>query len=173
MKFKITILFIVFISTLSIAQSKVGTINSEYIISIMPQTKIVVEKTQDYGAKLDSSFSIKAKDYEDKVADFRKNEAEYGELMKKTLVNEITSMEQELKKYQENGNKLMQLKQNELMRPLYKLLNDAIEQVSKENKYTQVLTTSGNQFAYLDEKFDITQLVMNKLGVKAPVEVKE
>jgi outer membrane protein len=135
----------------------------------MPQSKIVVEKTQDYGAKLDSSFSIKAKDYEDKVADFRKNEAEYGELMKKTLINEITSMEQELKKYQENGNKLMQLKQNELMRPLYKLLNDAIDQVSKEYKYTQVLT---QETVSISENLTLHK-VMNKLGVKAPVEIKE
>lgn len=173
MKLKFTILFIAFISTLSIAQSKVGTIDSDYIISIMPQTKIVVERTQEYGAKLDSSFSIKAKEYQDKVADFRKNEAEYGELMKKTLVKEITLMEQDLKKYQENGNKLMQLKQNELMRPLYTMLNEAIDTIAKENKYTQILTTTGNQFAYLDDKFDITQLVMDKLGVKAPEEVKE
>jgi outer membrane protein len=173
MKSKITILFIAFVSTLSIAQTKVGTINSEYIINIMPQTKIVVEKTQDYGAKLDSSFSIKANEYQGKIDDFRKNEAEYGELMKKTLVNEITLLEEEMKKYQENGNKLMQLRQNELMRPLYKVLNDAIEIVSKENKYTQILTTTGNQFAYLDEKFDITQLVMDKLGIIAPEEIKE
>lgn len=168
MKSKITVLFIAFISTLSIAQTKVGTINSDYIISIMPEGKIVVEKTQEYGAKLDSSFAIKAKEYQDKVDDFRKNEAEYGELMKKTLVKEITLMEKDLKKYQDNGNKLMQLKQNELMRPLYKKLNDAISFIAKENNYTQILTTTGNQFAFIDDKFDITQLVMDKLGVKAP-----
>jgi outer membrane protein len=170
MKLKITVLFIAFISTLSIAQTKVGTINSDFIVGIMPETKIVMQRTQDYGAKLDSSFSIKAKEYQSKVDDFRTNEAEYSDLMKKTLVNEITLLEQEMKKYQDNGNKLMQLKQNELMRPLYKILNDAIEIIAKENKYTQILTTTGNQFAYLDEKFDITQLVMDKLGVVAPEE---
>ena len=66
----------------------------------------------------------------------------------------------------------MQLKQNELMRPLYKILNNAINTVSKENGYTQVLTSTGNQFVYIDEKFDITALVMAKLGVKEP-EVKK
>ncbi|MDP4600201.1 MAG: OmpH family outer membrane protein, partial [Polaribacter sp.] len=63
-------------------------------------------------------------------------------------------------------------KQNELMRPLYKKLNDAIELVAKENKFTQILTVQGNQFAYIDEKFDITKLVMNKLGLKEP-EIKD
>ena len=92
--------------------------------------------------------------------------------MKKTLIQEITIMEQEMKKFQDNGNKLMQLRQNELMRPLYDLLNSTIEAIAKENKYTQILTSTGNQFAYIDEKFDITQLVMDKLGVKEP-EIKE
>ena len=66
----------------------------------------------------------------------------------------------------------MELKQNELMRPLYKKLNEAVDQVAKEKGFTQILTVQGNQFAYMDEKFDITKLVMDKLGVKAP-EIKD
>lgn len=173
MKFKITILFVAFISTLSIAQTKTGTIDSDYIIGIMPETKVVAERTQEYGARLDSLFSIKVTEYQAKVEDFKKTEKELGELMKKTLINELATMEQDLKKYQENGNKLMQLKQNELMRPLYKKLNDVISEISKENKYTHILTSTGNQFAFIDEKFDITDLVIAKLGIKIPEEVKE
>ena len=94
-----------------------------------------------------------------------------GELMKKTLIKEINALEADLKNYQNNGTKLMQLKQNELMRPLYKLINDAINNVAKENKYTQVLTSTGNQFVYIDDNFDITKLVITKLGLTEP-EVK-
>lgn len=172
MKSKITILFIAFISTLSIAQTKTGTINSDYIINIMPEAKIVVKKTQEYGARLDSSFSIKMKEYQDKVADFKEKEKEMGDLMKKTMIKELTGLEQNMNQYQNNGKKLMQLKQNELMRPLYKKLSDAIKVVVKEQGYTHILTISGNEFAYVDEKYDITKLVMAKLGVKEP-EVKE
>ena len=172
MKLKITILFIAFISTLSIAQTKTGTINSDYIINIMPEAKIVVKKTQEYGARLDSSFSIKMKEYQDKVADFKEKEKEMGDLMKKTMIKELTGLEQNMNQYQNNGKKLMQLKQNELMRPLYKKLSDAIKVVVKEQGYTHILTISGNEFAYVDEKYDITELVMAKLGIKAP-EVKE
>jgi outer membrane protein len=81
-------------------------------------------------------------------------------------------MEADIKKYQQNGNQLMKLKRDELMRPLYKKLNNAIKQVSKENKYTQVLTVTGNQFAFIDNNFDITTLVITKLGITVP-EVKK
>ncbi|MBG7612368.1 OmpH family outer membrane protein [Polaribacter sp. BAL334] len=172
MKSKIVFLSALLFSTIAFGQTKLGTIDNDYIINLMPETKIVVKMAQEYGQKLDSSFTIKMKEYQTKVDYYNKNEKEYGELMKKTLISEIKVMEQDIQKYQENGSKLMQLKQNELMRPLYKKLNDVIDLVAKENKYTQILTIQGNQFAYIDEKFDITKLVMDKLGLKEP-EVKE
>jgi len=172
MKLKITILFIAFISTAAIAQTKVGTIDSDYIMTLMPEAKIVSKKSQAYGAKLDSSFSLKTQNFQTRVEDFKNKEKEMGELMKKTIIKEISALEQDIKNYQTNGNKLMQLKQNELMRPLYKLLNDAINAVANENGYTQVLTITGNQFVFIDEKFDITNLVMAKLAIPEP-EVKQ
>lgn len=172
MKFKLTLVLVAFISTFSIAQTKTGTIDSDYIINIMPESEIVIARSQQYGARLDSLFSIKMVDYQARVKDFRDKEAEMGVLMKKTLVKELTELEQDIKQYQDNGNKLMQLKQNELMRPLYKKLNLAIDEIAKENGYTLILTTTGNQFAYIDQKFDITKLVMAKLNIKEP-EIKE
>ncbi len=173
MKSKITILFITFLSTISIAQTKVGTIDSEYITNLMPEAKIVIKKAQEYGAKLDTSFAKKMNIYKVKVEEFNKNKATMGELAKKGAIKELTDLETDIKRYQDTGNKLMQLKQNELMRPLYKKLGDAINQVAKENGYTQILTTTGNQFVYLDEKYDITKLVMAKLGIKEAEEVKK
>ncbi|TXD49396.1 OmpH family outer membrane protein [Polaribacter sp. IC073] len=172
MKLKITVLFIAFISTFSTAQSKVGTVDSDYIVNFMPETKIVIKMTQDYGAKLDSSFNLKLEDFKIKVEDYKKKEKEMGVLEKKTIQQELGALEQDINKYQKNGNTLMSLKRDELMRPLYKRLGDAIAEVSKENSYTQILTTTGNQFAYLDDKFDITDLVIKKLGIKIP-EVKQ
>lgn len=172
MKLKIIVLFITLITSSITAQNKVGTINEDKIINLMPEAKTVVKMAQEYGAKLDSSFSIKLKDFQERLDKFRKEEKEMGELMKKTVMKELADLEQEVKRYQDNGNKLMQLKQQELMRPLYKKLNDVITEIAKKEGYSQILTTTGNQFAYIDEKFDITKLVMDKLGIKEP-EVKE
>jgi outer membrane protein len=168
MKSKVILLLVAFLSTVSIAQTKVGTIDSEYIVSLMPETKIVLEKSQAYGAKLDSSFSIKVNDFQVKLKDFQDNQGTLSDLMKKTKNKELAEMEADIKKYQQNGSQLLKLRQNELMRPLYNKLSEAIREVSKANKFTQVLTITGNQFAYIDEAFDITGLVMNKLGIKAP-----
>lgn len=168
MKSKLILLSLLMLSSISLAQTKVGTINSDYIINIMPEAKVVVAQTQKYGKKLDSSFAIKMNEYKAKVDDYNKREKEMGELEKKTIGKEINGLQEDIRRYQENGNKLMQLKQSELMRPLYKKLNEAIDAVAKANGYTQILTTSGNEFAFIDMKFDITKMVMDKLGIKEP-----
>ena len=170
MKLKITVLFIAFISTLTIAQSKVGTIDSEYIIGLMPESKMVRELTEAYGAKLDSSFSIKVEEFKAKLEDYKLKEKDMGELEKKTIQKELAGLEQDIKKYQKNGNTLMGLKRDELMRPLYTMLSEAIAFVAKENGYTQILTITGNEFAYIDSKFDITELVLKNLGITIPKE---
>ncbi len=42
--------------------------------------------SEAYGAKLDSSFTIKTRNYQASVLDFNEKEKEMGELMKKTLM---------------------------------------------------------------------------------------
>ena len=168
MKLKIIVLFITFISTLTIAQSKVGTIDSDYVMGIMPETKRVMELTQRYGAILDSSFTIKVEDFKVKLEDYKSKEQGMGELEKKTIQNELAGLDQDIKKYQKNGNTLMGLKRDELMRPLYTKLSEAIAIVAKENGYTQILTITGNEFAYIDSKFDVTELVIKNLGITIP-----
>ena len=47
-------------------------------------------------------------------------------------------------------------------------LGEAITELAKSEGFTQILTSSGNEFAYIDEAFDITEKVMDKLGIKMP-----
>ena len=82
MKTIFTCICIALFTTTSIAQSKVGTIDSEYIINLMPETKLALKKSQAYGIKLDSSFSIKLKEYQTKAETFKKNEKTLGILAK-------------------------------------------------------------------------------------------
>ena len=54
------------------------------------------------------------------------------------------------------------------MRPLYKKLRESIAEIAKADGYTQIITSSGNELAYIDDNFDITKKVMTKLGLKMP-----
>jgi|TARA_B110000908_G_scaffold170520_1_gene230338 outer membrane protein len=168
MKSKISILFAILISSIAIAQSKVGTVNSDYLLSVMPEGKIVVKLTKGYAERLDSVFALKVTTYQNSLTQFRDLADSISQEAKTVKLIEIQKFEADVNKAKEAGTQLMRQKENELMRPLYKKLGEAIRAVAKENNYTQILTLQGNEFAYIDSNFDITELVMVKLNIEKP-----
>ncbi len=167
MKTKITLFFtMLFIGFSANAQTKVGTVNSELIISKMPQLKAVHERIRNYGSKLDSVNNTKIKKYESRVKSYNSEIKSLSEAAKKIRANELNLLNKDLASFRDNGTKMMQLRRGELMRPLYKKISEIISEIAKEKGYTQILTTTGNEFAYLDDQFDITKLVLAKLNIK-------
>lgn len=148
------------------AQTTLGTIDVEYIIAKMPQLKQVHERIKKYGAKLDSINNKKIKEYDLKVKAFNEVAETLSEEDKKIKYTEIGKLNQDLGKFRQNGAKLMQLRKDEFMRPLYRKITELTTLVAKEKGYSQILTIEGNSFVYIDEKHDITKLVLAKLDIK-------
>ena len=144
--------------------SKVGTIDVDYILSKMPDLETVKAGVEAYGKELDTELGQKIAKYDSLIAQYQKNETTYGDAIKKTKQDEIIELEGEMQQFRQNSVTLLQLKQNELMQPLYKKVGAALETVAQEQGYTQVLTSNAT-VAYLDPKFDVTVAVMQKLGL--------
>lgn len=165
MKSKLIVIIALVISSITIAQSKVGTVNSEYIVGKMPQMKQVIERVNNYGKKLDSTFNVKAQDYKTKVESFKTSQPTLSEADKKTKINELAALEQEMAQFRKNGAAMIKLRRDDFLRPLYVKVGELISEIAKADGYTQVLTTSGNEFAFIDDRFDITKKVLDKLGI--------
>jgi len=148
-----------------IAQSKVGTVNVNQILTNLPELVHVKKTVTDYNKELENSLNNKIAVYNTKLDTYKKSVDTYSDVMKKTMGEELFNIENDIKKLQQNGSQLTQLKQDDLLRPLYKKISDMIAIVAKEQNYTQILTVNGNEFAYADEKFDITAIVKTKLGI--------
>jgi len=165
---KLSIILLLVITSLTInAQSKVGTIDIEFILSKMPQLEQVQKDLNTYGSDLENQAKTKITTYQTLVEAYQQNESNYTEDVKKEKQNEIIAMEQDIQKFQQNSAKLIQIKQNELVQPLYQMIGKALNTVSVEEKFSQVFTID-NSIAYLDPNFDITLKVMTKLGLPLP-----
>jgi len=165
LKYSFVIIAIALTSLNIQAQSKIGTVNVNEILSKLPELTTVNTNVAAYNSGLEKTLNEKITVYKTKLAAYKKNAATYSDVMKKTMGDELYGLENDIKKFQQNGSQLTQLRQDELLRPLYKKISDMIAIVAKEQKYTQILTVDGNEFAYADEKFDITTIVKTKLGI--------
>jgi outer membrane protein len=167
MKNLIILLFAILTSFQINAQSKVGTIDIEYILSVMPQLEQVNNDIKAYSEELENQSQIKITNYNALVKVYQEKEASYDEALKKERQDEIIALEQDIQKFQKNASSLVQIRQNELANPLYQSIGEALNIVAEEGKFTQVFTIN-NTIAYLDPDLDITLAVIEKMGIVLP-----
>lgn len=168
---KIIFLIAVLVSAINLqAQSKIGTIDAEYILQQMPEISQVETNLQEYNKKLQEDLQATIKKYEELVTEYQTNNAKYSEEEKAAKENEIIALENEIKNFRQKASVLIQMRRNELTQPLYEKIDTAMKEVIVEQKFTQVfnLSASGsNSIAYAAPEFDITDPVMKKLGLTA------
>ena len=164
---KILILVLVLTAGFQIhAQTKTGTIDTEFILSKMPELTKVEEDLKAYNSKLKEELKVKVDGYQAKVKEYQEKVATFTEPMKKTKQEEIIGLEGDIAKFRQNGTQLVQIEQNRLLQPLYKKIGTALEEIAKAEKYTQVFTITSSGLAYIDPNFDLTKAVLDKLGIK-------
>ncbi|WP_109300474.1 OmpH family outer membrane protein [Aquimarina sp. AU474] len=164
---KILISILVFAASFQLnAQSKTGTIDTEFILSKMPELTQVQADLKAYNKKLEDELKIKVEGYQAKIKEYQDGATTLTEPMKKTKQEEIIGLENDIAKFRQNGSQLVQLEQNKLLQPLYGKIGKALEEIAKSESYTQVFTITTSGLAYIDPNYDLTKKVMTKLGIK-------
>ncbi|HPF10621.1 MAG TPA: OmpH family outer membrane protein [Flavobacteriaceae bacterium] len=162
------ILFL-FICMSGFAQTKVGTIDIDFILSKMPELVDVQKQVETYTGDLQKQFDQKMTAYQTAVGKFKEDEALLTIKQKKERQDSLISMEDDLNKFQQNGNQLIVLKQEEFMQPLYDKVGGALEKVAQAEAYTQVLRRDNN-VVYIDNRFDLTLAVLKEMGIEVKQE---
>ncbi len=155
-----------FLSLSAFAQSKIGTIDADYILNQMPQMAEVNEGLKTYNTELQKELENNVTKYETLVKDYQANSATLAEEERKAKESEIISLENDIKNFRQKASVMMQLRRNELTKPLYEKINEAMLQVIQEENYTQIFHSGGNDLAFSAQEFDITMKVLDKLGIQ-------
>jgi len=165
---KISILLFLIVASFQLnAQSKVGTIDVEYILSQMPELKDAGNDAKIYSEDLNAQLQVKISKYQEQFKTYQETEASLSETERNTKQQELVALEQDIQKFQQNSNSLVQVRQNELLRPLYGKINDALQVVAIEGMFTQIFTINEN-LVFIEPRLDVTYLVMTKMGVPIP-----
>ncbi|GGE42519.1 OmpH family outer membrane protein [Psychroflexus planctonicus] len=164
------ILLAVLLFTFSIgfSQSKVGTINTDVILSQMPELEGVETEMKKYGTELDQKMRDKYAEYQKLVAEFTDNEDEMNDVIKKFKQNELADLEEDIQTMQESSQQKMRAKQEELLRPLYTKIGNAIEVIVEDENFTQIFN-EGSNLIYISPEYDVTEKAMKILGLDTSI----
>jgi outer membrane protein len=159
---------VTFMSYAQTATTKVGYADVDYIFSQMPESKQIDSDLKSLQTQLKNQIDTKYQEFQKKLADYQANLNTMIDAVRANTERELQQMQQNIEKLQQDAQTTVQTKQNQLMDPVFKKVGKAIEDVAKENGYTFILSQQIGGLdvvLYGDEKVDISDLVLKKLGV--------
>jgi outer membrane protein len=172
---KLTLLIMCIIAAFaSQAQTlKIGYADVDYIFSQLPDAKRIDTELKSTQTQLKNNIDAKAQEFQKKLADYQANAGTMLDAVRSNTERELQQLQQNLEKLQQDAQANIQKKQTDLMEPVYKKVGKAIEDVAKENGFNFVLNQQiGGLDVILfgDEKLDVSDLVLKKLGVTPKAE---
>ncbi len=157
---------IVLISSVGFAQSgaKFGYIDSNEILTIMPETDSLQKELKAYADYLDEQMSTMAMEYQSKVAIYQENVATMSDLIRQTKEKEITDLQNRIQAFQQSADQDLGEKQAELFNPLIEKVKVAITEVARENNYNYIFDVGTGALVFYETGDNILPLVKAKLG---------
>ncbi|MBR3413820.1 MAG: OmpH family outer membrane protein [Bacteroidales bacterium] len=145
---------------------KLGHINSNDLMQIMPGRDTAMALLQKEVEDLQAEMEAMKKEYETRVNDYLAKKDQLSELIRKTKESDIQAMGARIEEFQANAQKLLEERQEALLKPIVDRAKAAIEEVGKENGYTYIFDAGVGAVLYSQDSDDIMPLVKKKLGLK-------
>ncbi|OJU74560.1 MAG: hypothetical protein BGO09_02915 [Bacteroidetes bacterium 47-18] len=151
-------------ATTGASPKKLGYLNSQELLSAMPEYKKVNEDLEAYYKQLEADFAELSKEYQNKMKDYEDKVRTLSESMKEVKQKEIMALQQNIEDFRTSSQEKLSKKEAELVNPLLKKIQDAIDAVGKENNFDYIYNESA--LLYAKDSENITPLVKAKLGIK-------
>lgn len=161
------ILFLIVGLISGINAQKFGYLNSQVLMAELPEVKQADATLQALQSQLEKKGQLMVQELESKYKDLQRRE-QSGEISPKALDEEakkLKEQEGELAKYEQDVQKQLLSRRQELLQPVIDKLNNAIKQVATEGQFTYIFDSSAGILLYAQESLDVTTQVRTKLGI--------
>ena len=149
------------------SQEKLGYINSESIIQLMPEIETIKKTVDELSATWEKELLKMREEYSTKIKEFQEREKTMSEAIREVRITEIQELESRITTTQQTAVANIQKKQQELFTPVIEKVKKAINDVGTEGSFTYIFDTSSQVILYQSPKAnDVTPLVKKKLNIK-------
>ena len=167
---KILVLAALFLglSTTAMAQQKIGHINADELLALMPETKTAQTELETYGKQLEKDLTDMESELQNKIQAFRANEKMMTTPTREMKTKELQELQGRIQDFSQRAQQDLQTKQVELLTPVIEKATKAVQEVAREKGFSYILDSSPSKAVVIfDEKGeDIMPLVKAKLGIQ-------
>ena len=135
-------------------------------MQIMPGRDSAQTILQAEVTELEQTLKSMQSEAEQRYNDYVANQSGWTELIRQTKQREIQDMGARIQEFQENAQKQLQQREQDLLKPIIDRAKKAIEDVAREGGYTYILDSGTASVLYSQDSDDIMPQVKKKLGLK-------
>lgn len=149
-------------STASFSASgvKLGVVNVALLLEQAPQAKLATASLEKEFSPQQSELKSLAGNLEKKQANYQKNKTVMSDAQKVGKEREISMLTREIQRRRNDVQELLNLRRNEELAKLQKIVNDAIKEIGKKQGFDLILYEG---IAYTNKRIDITNDVLKHL----------
>ncbi|MBQ7791831.1 MAG: OmpH family outer membrane protein [Rikenellaceae bacterium] len=165
---KLTLVAVLLLSSTSLFAQKMGRINSQELISLMPETAQMQTDLQAYATELNAQIEEVQVELNNAINDFQKKQATMKDLERQVAEKNLNDINTRLEQFRQVASEDFSKKQQELFTPIQEKAMAAIEKVSKAGGYAVVIDLAAGSMIYIDEAqvTDLLPAVKAELGIK-------
>tara|TARA_B100000767_G_scaffold251513_1_gene254594 strand:- start:1590 stop:2099 length:510 start_codon:yes stop_codon:yes gene_type:complete len=150
--------------TAAFAQSKIAHIDTQKLISEMPEVIAAQKQLQAVEETYTKEIQNTIKEFTAKAQSYDADAKNQSDIINQARQTEIQSMQQNIQKYRETAAQDLQKKQTEMMRPLYDKAIAAIEKIATAQGFDYVLDASAGGGVLVSKGKDLSADVKVELG---------
>ena len=150
---------------------KIGYTNVEYILSFLPETKQVQSEVTAYGTQLQNQLQSKITDFQSKAEAFQQAAATMTDLIRADKQEELQNLQASIQKFQTEAQTSIAQKEQDLFRPLFEKISNAINVVAERENYSHIFSAGVpgvEVLLYARPTDDVSSLVLVELGIDPP-----
>ena len=156
--------FFLSICSIGFSQSNVAHIDSQSLISQMPEVKEAQAQIEKLQKTYQTEIEASMKEYQTKLQTYSADAQNQTEVTNQARQKELAGMEQNIQQYQQTAAQDIQKKQADLLKPLIDKARAAIQKVAKAQGFDYVIDATEGGSLILAGGKDLLEEVKIELG---------
>lgn len=156
----------VVVSNFAQAQTKIGYINTNQLMELLPEMKTLQTQMQAYQKTFSDQLATMSNEYQTKGQAYEQKRATMTDASRTAAESELQDMQTRITTFRDNAQKQIEAKSNELIKPLQDKVRTAIQSVAAAKGYNYVLDSSQVELIVSPAGDDLMVPVKAKLGLQ-------
>lgn len=150
---------------------RIGYTNIELVLSYMPEAQQIEAELRTYEKKILEQLNIKQAYLQTKIEEYTelKQQGKLSPVQEEERRKEIMRLDEELKRFQEEGEQNYLKKKADLLQPVIDKLQKAINELAEAEGYDYILNNSNSTgvatILYGPKSEDVTEKLLRRLGI--------